>query len=256
MLEVEGKSLSLDNEQEAEAFCKWYLRTSPMEIEFEDEESFKQFLVKRDRRLHVQLDDLSKIQVHKANTTRVKDITYWKIVPFDDPKPLDGEKSFRASTRFNYKDLKELQTRAIYLGQDKDTCYSEVFHRNIQKKNYAELIGRSPEEIEAEFVLPDYEAVEFKVNLSKVLVLTSESSYKALGVPVRVVKDEWFSINQEFDIPTSGQILARIIRNLGYQGILYSSVRNQLKNNLVIFEENTGLLEFEELSRYKLEQMP
>ncbi len=89
--------------------------------------------------------------------------------------------------------------------------------------------------------------------MAKILVLTSEASFKAIGIADRVVKDEWYSINQDFDIPTSAQILARIIKNLGHNGILYSSVRNQAKNNLVLFEENTGALDFPEVNRYPLD---
>ncbi len=70
------------------------------------------------------------------------------------------------------------------------------------------------------------------------------STYKALGIPDRVVKNEWFSLNDELEIPTSGQILATMAKKKGFKGILYASVRTQTSSNLVIFEENTGPLAF------------
>lgn len=250
MIEIDGSNLSLDTESGAKAFCKWYLRTSPENVEFENGEDFKIFREKRLRRLHVQIDDLSKLNFSSPITCPIKEIIYSKIVPEEDKKPLDGNRSLRGATRFNYKNLEELKTRAIYLGQDKDTCVAEKFHLDIQKRNYAQLINS---DLNTEFVMPNYHVVEYKVSMAKILVLTSEASFKAIGIADRVVKDEWYSINQDFDIPTSAQILARIIKNFGYNGILYSSVRNQAKNNLVLFEENTGALDFPEVNRYPLD---
>lgn len=252
MIEIDGSDLSFDTEIGAKAFCKWYLRSSPSDIEFEDDEDVQAFRDRRLRRLQVQIDDLSKLNFASPITCPIKDITYSKIVPVTNSKPLDGNHSLRGSSRFNYKKMEELRTRAIYLGQDKETCIAEKFHLDIQKKNYAQLIQSNPED---EFIMPDYEVVDYKVSITKILVLTSEASFKAIRVADRVVKDEWFSINQEFDIPTSAQILARIVKNQGFNGIMYSSVRNQTKNNIVLFEENTGSLGFQEVNRYPLEAL-
>lgn len=142
--------------------------------------------------------------------------------------------------------------RAIYFGQDKSCCYAEKFHLDVQKFNYSKLIDRKDEDLEAEFKFEPHEIHEYRIAIENVLVLTSEASYKALGIPDRVVKDEWYSVNDDFEIPTAGQILGRAVKNKGYSGILYTSVRSQFKNNLVLFEENTGHLEFELVSKRPL----
>ena len=122
-----------------------------------------------------------------------------------------------------------------------------------QKYNYSKIIERAPELEADEFKFPEYFIYEYDVSLNNVLVLTSESTYKALGIPDRVVKNEWFSINNQFEIPTAGQILATVARTHGFQGILYTSVRTQTTNNLVIFEENTGPLNFNLINKTDLD---
>ncbi len=85
-----------------------------------------------------------------------------------------------------------------------------------------------------------FKLYEYQISLDNLLVVTSNSTFKALGIPERVLKDEWFHLNFEYDIPSSSQILGAIARAQGYKGILYTSVRHQTKNNLVLFEENLG----------------
>jgi hypothetical protein len=58
MIEIDGSNLSLDTESGAKVFCKWYLRKSPENVEFENDKDFKVFREKRFRRLQVQIDDL------------------------------------------------------------------------------------------------------------------------------------------------------------------------------------------------------
>ncbi len=95
---------------------------------------------------------------------------------------------------------------------------------------------------------PEYRVFEFEVKLENVLVLTGHPAYKALGIPQTVINNEWFDINDQYELPTASQILGTIVRKKGYSGIIYTSVRSQTKNNLVIFEENAGELNFKKIS--------
>jgi hypothetical protein len=119
-----------------------------------------------------------------------------------------------------------------------------LFHLDAQKSNYAQLVGRSSAEMSDELPQSKYFICKYAIELDKVLVLTGSPAYKALGIPINVTMDEWYPINDTYEIPTAGQILGRIARRQGYSGILYTSVRAQTKYNLVVFEENTGELEF------------
>lgn len=239
----------------AKAFCKWYLRTTVADVEdeFQTEDERKSFLEQRERRLAVQLDDLLDLNFNSPITCSIENKPYVKIVNSVHTKPLSSEGALRASSRFNYKNLSELATRSIYFGQDKICCYAEKFHLAIQKQSYAKLVGRTDQEAEFEFKSPKWEIHEYRINIDKILVLTTESAYKALGIRDRVVKDEWYSVNDDFEIPTSGQILGRVLSQNGFKGILYTSVRSQTHSNLVIFEENTGPLEFELLHKIDLD---
>ena len=69
----------------------------------------------------------------------------------------------------------------------------------------------------------------------------------AIGVIPSSFMNEWYDINEEYETPTSSQILGTIARIHGFNGIMYNSVRHQIENNLVIFEENAGELDFEEI---------
>lgn len=89
--------------------------------------------------------------------------------------------------------------------------------------------------------------------MPRIVVLTSDPTFKAMGITTSVARDEWYPINDRWDIPTAGQILGTVLRKSGFNGILYTSVRNQSKNNLVLFEDNLGRLEFEEISSVDLD---
>lgn len=242
-------------EAEASGFCKWYLRQTVGDVtdEFTTEEERQKFLLQRERRLQIQLDELLHLTFDHPIVCEVDKKPYMKIVKASHAKPLSSVGSTIANSRFNYKNLQPLATRSIYFGQDKFCCYAEKFHLDIQRRNYAQLVQRTVEEQQYEFVFEPHEFHEYAVHLDKVLVLTSEASYKAIGIPDRVVKDEWFSVNDDFEIPTAGQILGRVAANSGYQGILYTSVRTQTTNNLVVFEENTGPLQFKLLNKIALD---
>jgi len=256
MISLDG-NISFRSEKEVDAFCKWFLRISVSDIrdEFKSKEEWNDFKLQRDRRLKVQIDDLRKLKFNSPMINPIKNVTYFKIVK-KGRKSLSSEGAAKANSRFNYKNNDEFRNRVIYFGQDKSCCYTEMFHLDIQKANYQDIVKeqckRSSDELEYEFKPYEYEVFEYKISMDNILVLTAESSYKALGIPDRVVKDEWFSINDEFEIPTSGQILATIVRKRGYKGIMYTSVRTQTKYNLVLFEENTGKLDFKIENQYSL----
>jgi hypothetical protein len=73
--------------------------------------------------------------------------------------------------------------------------------------------------------------------------LTSKPSCDAVNIQRRVILNEWYDLNYQFDIPTASQVLATMARTHGFKGILYTSTRIQIETNLVIFEENSGELE-------------
>lgn len=242
-------------ETKAKAFCKWYLEATVANVvhEFEDANELTTFLEKRERRLKVQLDDLANLSFERAIPCSITNKPYFKLVKTAYQRPLSSVGALRASSRFNYKEHQKLATKSIYFGQTKQCCYAEKFHLDIQRYNYGQIVERNVEELANEFKFEPHELHEYEVNLDRVLVLTSEASYKAIGIPDRVVKDEWFSVNQDFDIPTAGQLLGRAAVQAGYQGVLYSSVRDQTTYNLVVFEERTGELDYKLLNKMALD---
>lgn len=246
------------NPSEVDAFCKWYLRSTVAEVEeeFATEEARKKFLQRRELRLKAELDSLTDLDFSSAAKCSYKDkkTIFFRIVKDAySNQPLSGEGSLFSNSRFNYKNVAEMRNRVLYLSQSKECCYAELFHLDIQKNNYTQLIGRKKEEIESEFKLPKYWLLEFEVDLDNILVLTAESTFKALNIPRSVVMNEWFDLNQQFEIPSASQILGTAARKKGYKGVLYASARTQIKNNLVIFEENTGRLNFNIINKYELE---
>ncbi len=246
------------NPSEVDAFCKWYLRNTVADVEdeFATEGSKKKFLQRQELRLKAELDSLSELDFSSAAKCSYKDkkTNFFRIVKEAySSEPLSGEGSLFSNSRFNYKNVAEMRNRVLYLSQSKECCYAELFHLDIQKNNYAQLIGRKKEEIESEFKMPKYWFFEFEVDLDNILVLTADPTFKALKIPRSVVMNEWFDLNQQFEIPSASQILGVVARKKGYKGILYASARTQTKNNLIIFEENTGRLNFNITNKYELD---
>lgn len=253
MVDSNVPDFSFESELEAEAYCKFFLRVPVLGIEEEfNPEQRKEFLARRELQLKAQLDDLLGLNFKSPQVcgfTR----NFYKIAKKIYKNPLSSEGSLAKPSRFNYKNIPQMQNRVVYFGQDKQCCIGELFHLDIQKYNYAKLVERSPEDEASEFKFPEHVIYEYEVTLDNLLVLTTQSTFKALGIPDRVAKNEWFSINDQFEIPTAGQILATIARNRGYKGILYTSVRTQTANNLVIFEEKTGPLDFPLVTKVDLD---
>jgi len=96
--------------------------------------------------------------------------------------------------------------------------------------------------------LEDRLLCEFHIDLDNVLVLTSKPSCDAISISLGTYLNEWFEINDGYDIPSSSQILGTLAKQYGIKGIMYTSVRQQFEHNLVIFEENVAKLDFKNLS--------
>lgn len=251
----EIEKLSFNTEADVKAFAKWFLRTTVSEIEdeFSSPEERIQYLNKRELRLNYHLSDLTSLSFGKANRDKLKDAKFFKIVKECHHNALSADGAEVASSRFNYKNIPFFKNRTIYFGQDKDCCTNELFHLEIQKKNLMSLGLSDKKEFEESIIkIPKYKVYEYKISMENILILTSEPSFKAIGITNSVVKNEWYNENVEYMIPTAGQLLATKAKKYGFNGILYTSVRSQTKSNLVLFEENTGKLNFEQDKCYDL----
>lgn len=255
MILVDNIACSFKNAAEVEAFCLWFLRTEAKTTgEFATDDEYEEFIKQRNMVLHAQLVNLVGLEVPSAIETQIAEQSFYRIVPASESKPLSADGSLRSNSRFNYKNSDEFRNRAIYFGQDRDCCYIEKFHLDIQKANYARLFSRTPEQQQDELPRPQYVLKEYRIeNIQKIAVLTSDSTFKAMGIVTSVARDEWYPVNDRWEIPTAGQLLGTILRKSGFNGVLYTSVRNQSKNNLVLFEDNLGRLEFEEVSSIDLD---
>jgi hypothetical protein len=228
--------LIFKTQAEVKAFARWYLGTSPDEAqsEFETTQQRDEYFERRYDRLVIAVDDLRDLKFTSPTKTAYKDQVIFKLAK-EFHEPLSSIGSDLKSSRFNYKESPLFKNRAVYFGHDNHCCYAEIFHSDFMRRFYADL-GSRPDEL----ARPRYFLYEYEINLENLLVLTSAPTFKGLGINQSVLKDEWYDLNFEFDVPSSSQILAAIVRAQGYKGILYSSVRSQIKTNLVIFEENTG----------------
>jgi hypothetical protein len=232
---------------QVESFSRWYLRTSVSQVqdEFKSDEDRAEFLTLRDWRLRSELAQLFRFSLEKPVIHSI-DQKFYHIGLQASTDPINDSNSHKKNSRFNYKEADIFRNSVAYLGVNRRTCYVEKFHLAIQRKNYALLMNRTPEQMEDELPQPSFKLWEFHVKLKNILVLTSEATLKAVGLSTDVVRNEWYPTNDVLGIPTAGQILAAKAKRQGFSGILYTSVRYQTKNNLVIFQENTGKLDFVE----------
>ena len=235
------KDLIFKSSAEVKAFAKWYLSTavdSSVDYEYSTELEKEDYLYRRMSRLEVQVDNLRDLNMQKPFTTAYENQTMYKLVK-DGLEPLTTEGSDKKSSRFNFKEANLFKNKVAYFGQDKDCCYSEIFHNDFMRLSYDDF-----EKVRAdELPRPKFKLIEFKISTPNLLVVTSSSTLKGLGISEGVFKDEWFDLNLSYEIPSSSQIFASIAKSKGYKGILYCSVRHQTKYNLVLFEENIGKLE-------------
>ena len=253
MLDANSADLTFKTEAQVNAYARFFLDSNPLETEkeFLNDEDRSEFDIRRERNLKSQLDHFKEIDFSKANKNRV-DATYYKIVESQHSKPLSSVGSISKSSRFNYKNNPLLRNRSIYFGKTKLCCEIELFHldynREVLRKTYLE--AKSSDDIQ----FNRHTLYEYDISIDNILILTTKPSLNAISVSASTFMNEWFDINDTYEIPSASQILGTIARIQGYKGILYKSVRYQLENNLVIFEENTGELNFQ--SKSKIDYFP
>jgi hypothetical protein len=250
-LDANNPELKFRNEAEVKAFSKFFLKQHPYEsqFEFKTKKEWDEFVQVRERNLMAQLDNFKRMDFSKPNVTSVRE-KYYKIVPKRFTKPLSSIGSTKKSSRFNYKDAQELQNSVVYFGKTQACCEIEKHHLEYQ----LELMKNHEGKIECDDLdiifnpIEESLVYEYNIDVEKILVLTSKPSCDAIGISLGAYRNEWFEINDLYEIPSASQILGSIARAQGYNGIMYTSVRQQTTPNLVIFEDNTKKLVFDKIS--------
>jgi len=246
MLNLNDDTLSFKTQKQVETYSKFFLRLNPIDSlqEFPSRTELKDFEIRRETQLKSQLDLLRNVDLSKANISRVEN-EYFKICKLSHKTPLGSIGSSIGSSRFNYKEISLLQNRTVYFGRTKKCCEIEKFHLHAQR----ELIKKTHENqiTDDEIKFPPHLVKKYRIKIDKILILTTKPSMDAIGITPSAFMNEWYDINEEYEIPTSSQILGTIARTNGINGIMYNSVRHQIENNLVLFENNTGELQFEEI---------
>jgi len=238
---IDLASLKFESTKEVEGFATWYLRTPIPDGIAVSEKEYEDFLIKRSTHLKSELFKLSNFDHLKAVTHSIKGSEFYHIGLKNISNPMGVKEFTRKNSRFNFKDVEQFRNQALYFGVSRRTCYIEKFHLDLQRKNYSKLLDRSKGDAEAELPYPKFKLSKYKISLKKVMVLTTDTTLKSAGISSDVVKNEWYNLNTDFIIPTAGQIISSIARENGFEGILYTSVRYQMKNNLVIFKDNTNM---------------
>lgn len=243
-MDLNSSELEFRTLEQVRAYSNFFLRTNPLEIpsDLTSEEEFD-LKSRRELSLMAQLDHFKNINFSKANVGKV-DGVYTKICKKIHKEPLSSKGASEASSRFNYKENALFRNRTIYLAKSKLCCEIELFHleeqRELLKRKFVKgYYTPHPDDI----VLPDYNVYEYSISLDNVLILTSKPCADSIRIGLSAIQNEWFDLNDEYDIPSASQILGTVARTKGYKGILYTSIRHQIENNLVIFEENSGELD-------------
>ncbi len=151
----------------------------------------------------------------------------------------------------------------LYLAEDYETAFAEKFHGVSEEQSENDL---------KKFALQPNESFSFnrvRVNLENYIDLTNDTTliaftdaikditipdyYKKLGhkfgIEVTMATDsevvKSFFFNEHYPIwaawldqPAPSQLFGHYCKLAGVQGILYPSVRNKAKNNLVVFPDN------------------
>ncbi|MBC8548731.1 MAG: RES family NAD+ phosphorylase [Bacteriovoracaceae bacterium] len=250
ILDANNPELSFKTLKEVRAYSKFFLQHDPIESQCEfSTEEWSEFCERRQIQLEAQLDSFKNIDFSKANTTSIK-ASYYRIVPARYVNALSSEGSEYRSSRFNYKDVNYLKNRVIYFGKTQQCCEIEKFYLDYQIAQLKQMVHGTIDDMDVVFNhLEKQHVYEFNVQLDNVLVLTSKPSCDAINILMGTYQNEWFEINDEYDIPSSSQILGTLARNYGFSGIMYTSVRSQLQNNLVVFEKKTDPLSFSQISK-------
>jgi len=250
VLDANSPELMFRTLKEVKAYSKFFLQHDPIESQCEfTKEEWEEFCARRQLQLEAQLNNFKNIDFSKANTTSIRN-TYSRIIPARYDQPLSSEGSDHRSSRFNYKDVDHLKNKVIYLGKNQQCCEVEKFYLDYQIAHLQQMQREAVNDLDIRFNhIEEQNVYEFDVKLDNVLVLTSKPSCDAINVSMGTYQNEWFEVNDEYDIPSSSQILGTLAKKNGFNGIMYTSVRHQLQHNLVIFEENTSKLEFKIISK-------
>lgn len=234
ILDENNPELSFKSLAEVRLYSKFFLKHDPIQFQCEfSTEEWAEFSERRQIQLAAQLDYLKSIDFSKANKTSVRG-NYYKIAPKRFEKPLSVEGSLRKSSRFNYKDVEHLKNPLIYLGKSQLCCEVEKFHLEYQLHQMKEVHNRDDLDIKFNHI-EEQIVYEFDVNLENILVLTTKPSCDAIRIPMGAYQNEWFGLNNEYEIPSSSQILGKMAQKHGFAGIMYTSIRSQTQHNLVIF---------------------
>ncbi|MCK5884010.1 MAG: RES family NAD+ phosphorylase [Bacteriovoracaceae bacterium] len=255
LVDSNSPDLIFKTEADVKAFSTFFLHAHPYDSqsEFSSDEQYEDFLTVRERTLQAQLDYFRNIDfTRRPNVMSVRE-KYYKIAPNRYSNPLSSVGSTKKSSRFNYKNEHLLQNYVIYFGKSEACCEMERFHLDYQLELADSSANESlADELDIKFT-PNEENIvyEYSVDVDKILVLTSKPSCDAIGISLGAYRNEWFEVNDLYDIPSASQILGSILKAQGYNGIMYTSVRSQATPNLVIFEENAGGLKYDEISKKK-----
>lgn len=247
MMDMNSKDLTFKNESDVEAYSKFFLSVNPINasLEFKTESEIIDFNTRRERALKAQLDFFRKLDFSKANILKV-DTAYSKICKSSYAKPLCSDGANMASSRFNYKEISLLKNKVVYFGKSKRCCEIEKFHQEHQREIIKKTFSSEYKRKDGDILLPKHSVKQFDVLVDNILVLTSKPSLDAVGLTQGAFMNEWYEVNELYEIPTSSQILGTIARIHGFKGIMYTSIRYQIEHNLVLFEENCGELQFKE----------
>lgn len=172
---------------------------------------------------------------------------YHKITKTTYKNPLSSEGAAKQSSRFNYKDNPLFRNQTVYFGKNKLCCEFELFHMEYQREQIKKAFSEKSSYQDGELRFPKHLTKQYKINLDNVLILSSKPSWDAINIQPSAFMNEWYDLNEEYEIPSSSQILGTIARVHKFNGILYKSVRYQTASNLVIFTENAGDLNFQEI---------
>lgn len=239
--------LVFKTEAQVNAYAELFLATSPYDVseEYANSEDRLDFEIRRKRNLQAQLDHFRRIDFSKANVGKI-DAVYHKIVKASYKNPLSAEGASKQSSRFNYKEAPLFRNQTVYFGKNKLCCEIELFHLDYQREQIKKAFDDQSTYAEGELRFAKHFVKQYQITLDNILILTTKPSWDAVNLSPSAFMNEWYDVNEAYEIPSSSQILGTIARIHKYKGILYRSVRYQIENNLVVFTENTGDLLFKE----------
>ena len=112
---LDVSNFSFDSEFQGEAYARWFLRL-PFDLisdEFTEEE-WTSFLKRRELKLKAELDELLELNFNSPHACHLQ-IPIFKIAKAVYKNPISGEGASTKPSRFNYKNIPEMQNRVIYL---------------------------------------------------------------------------------------------------------------------------------------------